>query len=40
MCGSVQVLTDVEGAWSLVAFKLKYEEVAGLTVMAEPQGHS
>lgn len=33
-------LTDVEGARRLVAIELKYEEVAGLTVMAEPQGHS
>lgn len=34
------ILTDVEGPWCLVALKLEYEEVAGLTVMAEPQGHS
>lgn len=36
----VCVLTDVEGSWRLVAVKLEYEELAGLTVMAEPQGHS
>lgn len=36
----VRVLTDVEGSWCLVAFKLEYEEVAGLAVVAEPQGHS
>lgn len=34
------VLTDVESAWCLLAFKLQCEEIAGLTVMAEPQGHS
>lgn len=28
------ILTDVKGARRLLAFKLKYEEVAGLTVMA------
>lgn len=40
-CGTrVCVLTDVEGPWCLLAFKLEYEELAGLTVMAEPQGHS
>lgn len=34
------VHTDVEGAGCLLAFQLEYEEVAGLTVMTEPQRHS
>lgn len=36
----VCVLTDVEGSRRLVTFELEYEEAAGLTVMAEPKGHS
>lgn len=34
------VHTDIEGVGCLVAFKLKDEEVAGLTIMAQPQSHS
>lgn len=34
------LLTDVEGPWCLLAFKLQQEEAAGLVVVAEPQGHS
>lgn len=32
--GYQDVHTDIEGVWCLVAFKLEYEEVAGLTIMA------
>lgn len=34
------ILTDIKSAWCLLVFKLQCEEIAGLTVMAEPQGHS
>lgn len=35
-----RILTDIKSAWCLLALQMQCEEIAGLTVMAEPQGHS